>query len=403
MSTVRWSNYTVVIIFLEMRTYRALLIRIALWQSSDVMREKKVATRATFALLLALLSLAASPVLAHAADLPRHPTSITGKAGDAQISLQWSKSPDVALTSGYLVEMSNDGAITWTTAAQTNRSAATSATIDGLKNGTTYNVRVLALALDGARGDVSDIATLTPQQIPTAPVITETTPGDKEISLVWTFDAPEGTSISGFVIQYSKDGGVVWKKGKRKIAASARTWTMSGLDNGVEYTMRIAATTLNGVGTYSSAEAAQPYAIAAATSLKVSNTNSGALLTWGKSASIKVTSYSVEKSPDDGAHWKLIKSVPASVTRYSYKGDVANLIFRIGAIDALGNKVYTVADRGLDKKSADAVRVNQSGNAALKYLLAAIVLLLLVGGAWMLGYRRGKQVIVDDFSDFEVK
>ena len=196
---------------------------------------------------------------------------------------------------------------------------------------------------------------------------------------------------------------MVWKKGKRKIAASARTWTMSGLDNGVEYTMRIAATTLNGVGTYSSAEAAQPYAIAAATSLKVSNTNSGALLTWGKSASIKVTSYSVEKSADDGAHWKLIKSVPASVTRYSYKGDVANLIFRIGAIDALGNKVYTVADRGLDKKSADAVRVNQSGNAALKYLLAAIVLLLLVGGAWMLGYRRGKQVMVDDFSDFEVK
>ena len=103
------------------------------------------------------------------------------------------------------------------------------------------------------------------------------------------------------------------------------------------------------------------------------------------------------------AHWKLIKSVPASVTRYAYKGDVENLIFRIGAIDALGNKVYTVADRGLDKKSADAVRVNQSGNAALKYLLAAIVLLLLVGGAWMLGYRRGKQVMVDDFSDFEVK
>ena len=386
-----------------MRTIRALLIRIALWQSSDVMHEMKVATRGAYALLAALLFLTIAPLCAHAADLPRHPTSLTGKAGDAQISLQWSKSPDVTLTSGYLVEISDDGAITWSTAAQTDRSAATSTTIDGLKNGTTYNVRVLALALDGARGDVSDIATLTPQQTPNAPVITETTPGDREISILWTFDAPQGASISGFVLQYSKDGGVVWKKGKRKIPAAARTWTMSGLDNGVEYTMRIAATTLNGVGKFSSAETAQPFAIAEATTLKVSNTDSGALLTWGKSTSMKVISYNVEKSADDGAHWKLIKSVPASVTRFTYRGDVANLIFRIGAVDALGNKVYTVADRGLDKKSADAVRVNESGNAPLKYLLAAVLLLLLVGGAWMLGYRRGRQVMVDDFSDFEVK
>jgi len=89
----------------------------------------------------------ASPVV-----VPRRvidaPTSLTGSSNNQQVSLSWTApgaDPENPIT-GYLIEYSSDGGTTWFETADTDGIAAdNAATLSGLAQGVTYDIRVAAV------------------------------------------------------------------------------------------------------------------------------------------------------------------------------------------------------------------------------------------------------------------
>lgn len=78
--------------------------------------------------------------------LPPVPMSLVATGGNAQVALSWAAPTVLAQTpiTDYVVQFSSDSGSTWTTFAD-GTSTATSATVTGLSNGTTYLFRVAAV------------------------------------------------------------------------------------------------------------------------------------------------------------------------------------------------------------------------------------------------------------------
>ncbi len=98
--------------------------------------------------------------------VPGVPTSLTGTAGNGQVSLTWTApaSTGGATITDYVVEYNDGGG--WSTFAD-GTSTTASATVTGLTNGTSYDFRVSATNSAGT-GSASDEATVTP----VAPTVT---------------------------------------------------------------------------------------------------------------------------------------------------------------------------------------------------------------------------------------
>jgi len=79
-------------------------------------------------------------------DVPAAPTAVQGGVDDSRVTLSWTAPTAAtgATLSGYLVQWSADGGGTWT-AFNALPLAATTATVTGLSNGTTYRFRVAAV------------------------------------------------------------------------------------------------------------------------------------------------------------------------------------------------------------------------------------------------------------------
>jgi fibronectin type 3 domain-containing protein len=67
----------------------------------------------------------------------------------------------------------------------------------GLVNGVTYYYRVCAVNGIG-EGTLSNEVSATPSTVPSAPILTSATPGDAEVTLVWTAPPDGGASITGY-------------------------------------------------------------------------------------------------------------------------------------------------------------------------------------------------------------
>ncbi len=108
-----------------------------------------------------------------APTVPDAPTSLTSAAGSNQVSLSWEAGSDGgAAIEDYVIEYSTDNS-TWITFTD-DVSAATSATITGLSNGTLYYFRVTAVNAAGT-GSPSTAITATPVA-PPAPQAPASTP-----------------------------------------------------------------------------------------------------------------------------------------------------------------------------------------------------------------------------------
>jgi hypothetical protein len=95
---------------------------------------------------------------------PGAPTSVSGSAGTGQVSLTWSapaSNGGKAITD-YTIQYSSDSGSTWTTFSKT-ASTATSKTVTGLTNGTSYIFRVAAVNTIGTGSYSSNSSAVTPQ------------------------------------------------------------------------------------------------------------------------------------------------------------------------------------------------------------------------------------------------
>jgi len=216
-------------------------------------RQVDVATYAGGRLILgggSLLGLVGTNLVGSVAFGPGVPTSVSGVAGDTQVSLNWA-SPAWAGTlavAGYRIEASTDHGTTWSTAMADTGSTATSATLTGLVNGTAYVFRVSAINAIASSEASTPSAAVTPSvPVPppppvypaSAPLDVLATAGDALAAVTWTAPASSGSFP---VTSYR----VTARPGGQSCLSSTLTCTVAGLTNGTTYTFTVSA--LNGAG-----------------------------------------------------------------------------------------------------------------------------------------------------------
>ena len=182
--------------------------------------------------------------------VPGAPTSLSGTAGDTQAALSWSapSSNGGASVTGYVVEWTPAGGSASTVSTG---SASTSYTKTGLTNGTAYSFTVAAINAIGT-GTASSSASATPRTVPGQPTGLSATPGNAQVSLVWTAPSSNGGSaITGYSISYS--GGTI-------TTGTGTSTTVTGLTNGTQYSFTVAAVNVAGTGAASGSASATPSA-----------------------------------------------------------------------------------------------------------------------------------------------
>ena len=182
---------------------------------------------------------------------PGAPTIIrnaTPGNGSATISWTAPASNGGSSITGYTVTPYN---VYWALPSTTFDSTATTQTIAGLTNGTTYQFKVAAINAVGT-GPTSKVTNpVTPN--PTAPgpptIMLNATGGDGTATVNWTAPTSDGGSlIVGYVVTpyigYFSLTPVAFN-------TTATTQVMSGLTNGVQYRFRVQAVNAIGTGSYS--------------------------------------------------------------------------------------------------------------------------------------------------------
>ena len=187
---------------------------------------------------------------------PGAPTGVTGTAGNASANLSWTapaSNGGSAITSYRITPYIG-------AAAQTpvvTPTAATSYTVTGLTNGTTYTFTVAATNAAGTGADSAPSPPITPRAaatVPGAPTDVFGSPGDHSVALGWTAPSSDG----GSAITSYRIAPYIGTTAQPAIntPTNATTYTVTGLTNGTAYTFTVAATNSVGTGAASAASAA---------------------------------------------------------------------------------------------------------------------------------------------------
>ncbi len=272
------------------------------------------------------------------------PAAVSVTAAAASIVVAWG---DVAETggsavTGYIVEVSIDG-VTWSpwSAPASSRQA----TISGLTNGTSYQVRVRAVTSAGP-GAPSEIQVVTPFTRSSAPTAVTAVPGDRTIRISWT--APSATSggadRTGYVIQYAT-GTNAWTE--RTVGPTTSSYTIGNLRNGVTYRVRVIAVNAAGRSTASTQIQATPRTVPSAPrSMSAKPGNASIRLTWSapsSSGGASRTGYLVQYSAGGGS-WHS-REVSATTTSYVLRGLTNGTSYRVRviAVNAAGRGTATTS------------------------------------------------------------
>ncbi|MCY4577419.1 MAG: fibronectin type III domain-containing protein, partial [Chloroflexi bacterium] len=167
---------------------------------------------------------------------------LTLTPGGGELKAKWTKPANGgdAIT-GFKVQYKKDTDTGWT---ELNELGATvlETTITGLDNGDRYTVWVRAV--NTAKPDAANIynwgkAADKPRTFPAAPSIS-LVHGDSQLKVTWDKPDERGADITEFVVQYKKAADSAWREHSRP-AADKTTTTITGLDNGVLYDVRVRA------------------------------------------------------------------------------------------------------------------------------------------------------------------
>jgi len=148
----------------------------------------------------------------------------------------------------------------------------TSCTIQGLVNGTTYSISVVARSAAGISQGTT--ATGMPRTVPDSPTTPHVTRGNTNVSVAWTPRGDGGVPITGYRATASPSG--------RACDSVTPTCTISGLPNGVPQTIQVVAN--NSVGT--SQPSAPSVSVTPATTPSIPRiesarrSNQGAVVVW---------------------------------------------------------------------------------------------------------------------------
>jgi hypothetical protein len=175
---------------------------------------------------------------------PGQPTAVTATAGNGSATVTWAPpvSNGGAAISSYTVTAAPGGQIATTTVA-------TSASVTGLSNGTSYTFTVTATNTAGTSAESTPSAAVTPRTVPGAPTGVRAVPGGGLAVVSWTAPASDGgASITGYTVTASPGG--------QTTTTGARSVVVTGLTNGVSYTFTVTATNTAGTSGASAPSAA---------------------------------------------------------------------------------------------------------------------------------------------------
>ena len=183
------------------------------------------------------------------AAAPDAPTDLTATKGNARVTLSWTD-PSNSNIDGYEYRQGSGSSFAWGSWMGISGSTATtvSHTVTGLTNGTQYSFQIRAV--DGtANGAASDTVTATPAPPPGKPANLAGAAGDGEAVLTW--DNPNNSAITGYEYSYAVSGRLVGWTAMPGSGAGTTTYTLTGLDNGSTYQIRIRALAGSAEGTQS--------------------------------------------------------------------------------------------------------------------------------------------------------
>ena len=175
--------------------------------------------------------------------IPAEPT-VTVTSGNAELEVSWNKPGDGGDDiTGFIVQYKKNTDVNWTELSPFDDSDLET-TISSLENGETYLVRVRAVnsvVLDDEKDYNWGTGSGKPITIPGLPTVS-VTPGNAELSVTWNKPGNGGVTITGFVVQYMKDTDTSWSATTPpQLSASTLETTLSGLDNGDMYMVRVRA------------------------------------------------------------------------------------------------------------------------------------------------------------------
>ncbi len=271
----------------------------------------------------------------------------TPTAGNGQVALTWTAPSSADPITGYKVRYSTTNAAPWTEVS--TGSTATSYTVTGLTNGTSYYFQVAALTGSGATlttGAYSgSTAATAPVGPPGQPTGVSATAGNGQATVSWTAPSSTGgATITGYTATSSPGGRTCsWTTGTLQCV-------VTGLTNGTAYTFTVTASSAGGTGSASAASAAvTPFTAPSAPSgLASVSTDLGATLTWNEPANngAAITGYTLQYSVDNST-WTTVSL--GNVRTYSVSGLTAcvDYYFRVAATNSAGTSSYSSTTRFL--------------------------------------------------------
>lgn len=169
--------------------------------------------------------------------------SLRGASGSATLTWNHPTSLGGAALDKYTIEVSRDGGLSWPDTATISASD-TSAVVNGLTNGTDYQFKIYGTNIygDGVPNTFAYRA-----GTPDLPQSIQLSPGDETLTATWGLPTFTGiTAITDYSIEYSTNG-TTWTTVSHT-ASDARSIVLTGLTNGLSYSLRIGAVIASGTG-----------------------------------------------------------------------------------------------------------------------------------------------------------
>ena len=194
------------------------------------------------------------------ASAPSAPSAPRLSAGDGQLVASWTAPSDNgSRIDDYDVRYRPSSGGGWTELPDGAKSTSTTATITGLRNGTSYEVQVRAgnSVGDGPWSSSSTATPVSSASVPSAPSAPRLAAGDGQLTASWTAPSDNGSRIDDYDVRYRPSGGG-WTELPDGVKSTATTATITGLRNGTSYEVQVRAGNSVGDGPWSGSATATP-------------------------------------------------------------------------------------------------------------------------------------------------
>ena len=268
--------------------------------------------------------------------VPDAPTALLASAGDGEVTIVFTEPADggSAITN---YEYRVDGG-SWTAFSPAELSSPV--VIGGLTNDVEVSIELRAVNVvgSGAASSPVDVTPVPAPTVPDAPTGLVATPGDMSASVEFTVGGDGGSAVIGH--EYSIDGGLNWLSIVEPLSLAlpvTDTALLSGLTNGVTYTVIIR--TLNAVGPSAASEGVEvtPRTVPSAPSIESVSAGGGSAtvrFAFGDDggSAIIAHEYSI-----DGGSWQAL-DVPTDATEAIISGltDGVAVAIRLRSVNAAG-------------------------------------------------------------------